>query len=147
MRTPLSFLVVILTALLAASPIPANDAPGIDVLAQLTSAPSYTSDTIPVSHSGATAPAPGTPARPTLPNTSPNGDGEAEQPKVSVTHTGASPVKSSHSNKSKWIIAAVAVGGAAGAMMALKGGKGTSAAAPPSLSIGAPSISIGAPSH
>jgi hypothetical protein len=141
MKTPTSFCVVILTALLAVSPVLGADAPAIDVLAPLPSPPPPASQPIPLSRTGATAATPGTPARPALPND----NADAERPSVSVTHTGASPAKSSHSNKTKWIIAAVVAGGAAGAMMAMKGGKGTAAAAPPSLSIGTPTISIGAP--
>ena len=144
MKRLIPYLSIAVTALLAVPISPAENATAsIEVLAQLPSPPPPPADTVPVSRSGASAPAPGTPAHPALPSAS----AETERPVVSITHTGASPEKGSHSNKTKWIIAALAAGGAAGALMAMKGGKGTAAAAPPSLSIGTPSISIGAPPH
>lgn len=144
MKRLIPYLSIALTALLAVPTSPAKDATAsVELLAQLPSPPPPPADAVPISRSGASAATPGTPAHLTLPSTSAG----IERPSVSITHTGASPEKGSHSNKTKWVIAALVAGGAAGAMMAMKGGKGTAAAAPPSLSIGTPSISIGAPPH
>jgi hypothetical protein len=62
-----------------------------------------------------------------------------------IADAGARPAQTVKSDRKKWIIAALAVVGAATGLALASGGNGDNQTSPPTVSIGAPTITIGRP--